>query len=108
MKLTEIMHKHGTSQAALADVLGITQGAISQWIDRGIVPAEHCPTIEKYFRGAIRCEDLNNKIDWAYLRATGKPKPPAERRKNPATPQLERETVKPVMRVKPATRKAMT
>lgn len=67
-KLSACLAEHKVSQASLGEFLGVTQGAVSQWIDRGIVPAEHCPRIEKFFNGAIRCEDLNSKVDWGYLR----------------------------------------
>ena len=95
MNLTECLLKHKTSQTALADFLGVTQSAVSQWIDRGIVPAEHCPRIEKHFAGDIRCEDLNDKVDWAYLRAASAPQ-----KKNRAhdTPELKRETASVEMR----------
>ncbi len=73
MKLSEYLSEKRASQSALAEFLGVTQSAVSQWIERGIVPAEHCPRIEKHFNGEIRCEDLNNKVDWAYLRAASQP-----------------------------------
>jgi DNA-binding transcriptional regulator YdaS (Cro superfamily) len=69
MNLSECLLKHKISQTAIAEFLGVTQSAVSQWMARGIVPAEHCTKIEKYFAGAIRCEDLNSRVDWAYLRA---------------------------------------
>lgn len=58
----------------LGSLLGVTKGAVSQWKSPGrTVPAEHCPAIEKLTEGQVRCEELNPKIDWAYLRlATGK------------------------------------
>jgi DNA-binding transcriptional regulator YdaS (Cro superfamily) len=57
------------SATALAKILGISKGAISQWSDE--VPAEHCPAIEKACNGTVRCEELNSKTDWGYLRGTG-------------------------------------
>lgn len=80
MKLTDCLLKNKTSQTALAEMLGVTQSAVSQWIDRGIVPAEHCPKIEKHFVGDIRCEDLNDKVDWAYLREAAQPNDDHSRR----------------------------
>lgn len=47
----------------------VTPQQIWNWLNRDkIVPAGYCPTIEKICDGAVRCEDLNNKADWAYLR----------------------------------------
>lgn len=57
------------SQQKLAELLGVTSGAVSQWVD-GEVPVQHCIPIEKITSGAVRCEDLNRHHDWAYLRAT--------------------------------------
>ena len=56
------------SAAELARRLGITKAAVRQW--RSDVPAEHCPAIERVTGGAVRCEELNRKTDWAYLRGT--------------------------------------
>jgi len=92
--------RHKTSQTALADFLGVTQSAVSQWIDRGIVPAEHCPRIEKHFTGDIRCEDLNDKVDWAYLRAAATPAPQKQNRTHD-TPEKLRETEHVEMRGTP-------
>ena len=52
--------------------LGVTKGVIFQWRERGRVPAEYCPALEKLT--GIRCEELNDKIDWAYLRNQLPPK----------------------------------
>jgi DNA-binding transcriptional regulator YdaS (Cro superfamily) len=54
------------SATALAKILGISKGAISQWGDE--IPAEHCPSIEKATNGTVKCEELNSHTDWAYLR----------------------------------------
>ena len=51
----------------LAEILGISKGAISQWGDE--IPAEHCPSIEKATDGTVKCEELNSHTDWAYLRS---------------------------------------
>ena len=64
----------GTTLEGLGSLLGVSKGAVSQWKDSGRrVPAEHCPKIEKMTGGAIRCEELNDRIDWAYLRAATEP-----------------------------------
>lgn len=54
------------TRTALAQILGISKGAISQWSDE--IPAEHCPAIERATNGVVRCEELNSKVDWGYLR----------------------------------------
>jgi len=43
---------------------------VQQWVARGQIPPEYCPTIERLLDGAVRCEDLRPEIDWAYLRST--------------------------------------
>ncbi|MGI4815866.1 MAG: transcriptional regulator [Janthinobacterium lividum] len=57
------------SATKLAAILGVTKSAVSQWKheDRK-VPAEHCPEIERLCNGAVRCEELNDKVDWAVVR----------------------------------------
>lgn len=58
-----------TTLVGLAERLGVTKGAVGQWKEEGrVVPAEHCPVIERLTEGKVRCEDLNPKVDWAYLR----------------------------------------
>jgi DNA-binding transcriptional regulator YdaS (Cro superfamily) len=37
------------------------------------VPAKKCPDIERLTDGAVRSEDLNDEVDWAYLRAAKQP-----------------------------------
>ena len=51
---------------ALASALGISKGVVFQWKHRSQVPPEYCPEIEKLT--GVRCEELNDKVDWAYLR----------------------------------------
>ena len=61
------------SQAALAALLGVSKGAVSQWKDpERKVPAEHCPLIERATFGRVRCEQLRPDIEWAVLRASGR------------------------------------
>lgn len=57
------------SQKALADLIGVTRSAVSQWLTTG-VPIEHCPTIERLTQGTVRCEEMRPEVDWAYLRST--------------------------------------
>lgn len=57
------------SVSKLASILGITRAAITQWKEAGRrVPAEHCPKIEQATGGEVRCEELNDRVDWSYLR----------------------------------------
>lgn len=59
------------SQARLAREIGggITQAHISYWITQAqVVPAEHCPSIERIVNKAVRCEELNPRVDWWVLR----------------------------------------
>lgn len=58
-------------QSALARACNKKQGHVSHWIASGVVPAEHCPLIEKATRLAgsrVPCEELNPGVDWAELR----------------------------------------
>lgn len=62
----------------LAKHLGVTKGAVHQWTDEGRqVPAEHCPAIERITNGAVTCEELNDKVDWAFVRASRESAAPA-------------------------------
>lgn len=58
---------------AIASLLEVSRHAIYDYIRRGRVPAEHCPTIERFSDGNARCEDLNPTVDWAYLREHAAP-----------------------------------
>ncbi|MFS8930968.1 transcriptional regulator [Cupriavidus taiwanensis] len=62
---------------ALADRLGVSKSAVHQWKAEGRqVPPEHCPEIERLTLGAVRCEELNDKVDWAFVRRAGSQIPP--------------------------------
>jgi DNA-binding transcriptional regulator YdaS (Cro superfamily) len=57
------------SQTALANLLKVSKGAVSQWKEPGRrVPAEHCPLIERATGGAVRCEELRSDMAWDVLR----------------------------------------
>lgn len=57
------------SQSALADLCGVSKGAVSQWKDADRqVPAEYCPLIERATDGKVRCEDLRPDVEWGVLR----------------------------------------
>lgn len=55
---------------AIAGYFGISPVSVYEWISRGCVPADKCPEIEKFSGGAVRCEVLNDKVDWTYIRST--------------------------------------
>ena len=59
-------------QAALGKACGVWQTAVSQWVKRGRVPAEYCPTIERVTGGKVRCEDLRPDVDWSVLRESAR------------------------------------
>lgn len=67
------MKAAGLTTQALAEKLGVTRAAVQQWKQEGRrVPADHCPEIEKLCEGAVRCEELNERVDWAFIRDTNK------------------------------------
>jgi len=57
-------------QSALARAINSSPQAINNWLARGKVPAEHCPSIESATSGAVTCEDLRPDVAWAVLRAS--------------------------------------
>lgn len=65
------------SQTALADLLGVSKGAVSQWKEPGRrVPAEYCPLIERATRDrgrTVRCEELRPDVAWDVLRLQAEP-----------------------------------
>lgn len=73
MKLHDYLQSRRVTQTELADRLGITQGAVWQWLaGRKPVSAESCIAIERVTEGEVRCEDLRPDIDWAVLRNSAK------------------------------------
>lgn len=72
MKLIDYLAT-GVKQTDMAKAIGVCSVLVHQWA-KGVrrVPAEHCPTIERATKGAVRCEDLRPDVDWAFLRKTCK------------------------------------
>lgn len=69
MKLIDYLAKHEITQAAFAEKLEVSQGLVYQWLaGKRPVSAEQCTKIEKITDGEVRCEELNDKVDWAYVR----------------------------------------
>lgn len=58
---------------AVATMLGLSRHAIYDFIKRGQIRADYCPTIEEWTGGKVRCEELNDRVNWAYLRAQTEP-----------------------------------
>lgn len=64
------------SQKALSLAIQEPQGNVWAWLNRGRVPAEYCPAIERATREAgkaVTCEELRPDLaeEWSYLRSTG-------------------------------------
>ena len=41
---------------------------VQQWVAAQRVPAEHCTRIEELTCGKIRCEELNERVNWGVVR----------------------------------------
>lgn len=66
------------TQVALARSLGVTPGAVNQWVaGTTTIPVERCIQIEKATLGQVKCEDLRPDVDWAYIRGTNCEQKPA-------------------------------
>jgi len=63
--------KRAGGASSLARHFGISPVSVYEWIASGQVPAERCPEIERITDGQVKCEELNSRVDWAYLRRTG-------------------------------------
>lgn len=57
---------------ALTEVRGteVTVQTVTNWLKRGTPPA-YCPLIEKLTGGQVRCEELNDSVDWSIVRESG-------------------------------------
>jgi DNA-binding transcriptional regulator YdaS (Cro superfamily) len=56
VRMEKVINYFGT-QKKLADILGVTQMAISQWKKRGI-PIKRCVQIEQLSNGKIKREEI--------------------------------------------------
>ena len=56
--------------AKVALLFGIDRISVYLWMYNGRVPADRCPKLEEACSGAVRCEQMNREIDWAYLRGS--------------------------------------
>ncbi|WP_321913541.1 transcriptional regulator [Paraburkholderia sp. J11-2] len=60
----EIAAQHVGSYKALADILGVTKGAVHQWmLETRRVPIEHCAAIEQATNGLVTRQMLRPN-DW--------------------------------------------
>ena len=50
------------SRTALAEALGVTKGAISQWEAEDVVPGARAVEIEKLSNGSIKAVDIANNV----------------------------------------------
>ena len=57
MSLEKVIEHFG-SQSALANTLGITQGAVSQWVSDGSIPPARAIEIEVITKGEFKAVDL--------------------------------------------------
>lgn len=53
--------------ANLARAIGVEPNVVSNWKKRG-VPVEVCPLIERATDRKVLSEELNDSVDWAYIR----------------------------------------
>ena len=54
MKVENLIPKHFASASALADALGITRSAVSQWREKGVVPVVRQYQIEVVTKGKVK------------------------------------------------------
>ncbi|VWC90584.1 hypothetical protein BLA17378_04544 [Burkholderia aenigmatica] len=69
MKLADYLASNRISQTSLATFLGVTQGRVWQWLNGEPVTPKHCPRIEMWSNRQVRCEELNDTVDWSVLRS---------------------------------------
>ncbi|KVV57953.1 hypothetical protein WT27_23780 [Burkholderia territorii] len=74
--------------SAIAEHLGLSRGAIYDFIRRGNFSPEHCPEIEKFSGGKVMCEVLNTSVDWAYLRSAARAVEEAPHHPHPEAAQI--------------------
>jgi len=73
--LEEAINRAG-GVGALASRIGVAPSAPSMWKQRGRVPAEHCPSIER--ETGVRCERLRPDVAWEVLRMQAGVEPGAD------------------------------
>lgn len=68
MKLADYLNKYTISQIELARHLGVSQGRVWQWLNGEKVTPKYCPEIEVWSNREVTCEELNDSVNWRYLR----------------------------------------
>jgi DNA-binding transcriptional regulator YdaS (Cro superfamily) len=58
MDLANYLKKSELSQEAFADLVGVSQGRVSQWLAGETIPAERCVVIEKATAGKVTRQEL--------------------------------------------------
>lgn len=58
-----------TQMARALDLSGYQ--VVQQWREAGRVPAAYGPVIERMTGGTVICEELDDRVDWAYIRKGG-------------------------------------
>lgn len=72
MKLADYLAKHQITQASLAARLNVSQGRVWQWLNGENVPPKYCPEIEVWSDREVTCEELNDTVNWKYIRDSAK------------------------------------
>jgi DNA-binding transcriptional regulator YdaS (Cro superfamily) len=72
MKLADYLAKHRISQATLAAHLKVSQGRVWQWLNGEQVTPKYCPEIEIWSNREVTCEEMNNVVNWGYIRESAK------------------------------------
>jgi DNA-binding transcriptional regulator YdaS (Cro superfamily) len=67
MSLADYLQQTGTSQRHLAELVGVTQGRVSQWLGGETIPPERCIAIQTATGGALTCEQLRPDLEWHQL-----------------------------------------
>jgi DNA-binding transcriptional regulator YdaS (Cro superfamily) len=68
MKLADYLAKHQITQATLAAHLDVSQGRVWQWLNGEKVTPKYCPEIEVWSNREVTCEELNDTVNWKYVR----------------------------------------
>lgn len=72
MKLADYLAKHHISQATLAAHLKVSQGRVWQWLNGEQVTPKYCPEIEVWSNREVTCEEMNDIVNWGYVRDSAK------------------------------------
>ena len=71
MKLADYIKAERGNGSRLAAALDVALSYLSQMASgHRPVPPAMCPEIERLTNGQVRCEELNDSVDWAAIRGT--------------------------------------